>query len=80
LRTAVVVTPTIPSVGKISDGRDWLENRLEFLEEELARTTDEVTRVAIEAEIDVVMEDLSRLRRIRRRPWIVGFRLPHQQD
>jgi hypothetical protein len=67
-------------VGNIIEGPDWLQKRLEFLEEELARTSDEVSRVVIQAEIDVVAEDLKRLRRKRRTSWIVGFRLPHQQD
>jgi hypothetical protein len=67
-------------VGEIVEGSEWLQKRLEFLEEELERTTDEVTRVAIHAEIDVVAEDLRRLRSKRRTSWIIGFRLPHEQD
>jgi len=67
-------------VANIIDGVDWLQKRLAFLREELERTEDDVTRVAIEAEIDVVTGDLQRLGRARRNGWILGFRLPHQQD
>ncbi len=67
-------------MGSIIDGLDWLEKRLEFLEAEFGRTADEVTRVAIQIEIDVVTEDLGRIRRARRHAWVLGARLPHQQD
>ena len=67
-------------MANIVEGSDWLENRLEFLEAELGRTEDEVTRVTIQAEIAVVEEDLRRARRRGLRPWILGFRLPHEQD
>lgn len=66
-------------MGNITDSSDWLEKRLEFLEAEFEQTTDEVTRVTIQAEIDVVRADLGRVRRTRRNGWILGARLPHQQ-
>jgi hypothetical protein len=68
-----------PDVGTI-EGKDWLQKRLEFLEKELGRTRDEVDRVVIQAEIDVVAGDLRRKRRKRGMSWILGFRLPHEQD
>jgi hypothetical protein len=74
------VTHRLPVVGSIIDSLDWLEKRLEFLEAEFGRTADEVTRVAIQIEIDVVTEDLGRIRRTRRSAWVLGGRLPHQQD
>jgi hypothetical protein len=70
----------LPAVGNIIEGVDWLRKRKLFLEEELARTDDEVTRVTIQAELDVVTEDLRRTETKRRNSWILGFRLPHQQD
>jgi hypothetical protein len=67
-------------VPDIVSGPEWLEKRLAFLEEELEREDDEVTRVAIQAEIDVVRGDLGRTRGTRRRFWILGARLPHEPD
>jgi hypothetical protein len=75
-----LVAPTLAGVARITDGQEWLEKRLRFLQEELGRTTDEINRVAIQAELDVVRGDLERTQRARGWQWILGGRLPHQQD
>lgn len=59
-------------------GRRWLEDRSQFLREELDRTVDPDRRRVIDQEVERVRNELAKHERVRRRWWLLGSRLPHE--